>query len=130
MVGVGAVLEAMAGLKADHGGKYRTSIGDLLKLLDLNSALAECEEVGEELDLHVGADGTAEQNIALHCAVMEKLAGDRGHCARSSSRLTADQWAAAPSIRRHPVIGSQVLGTPIFWMADFICTSKSCSYTR
>lgn len=77
-VDVGAVLEAMASMKADHGGNYRTSIVDLLKLLDLDSSLAARKELGQELGVHVGADGTAEQNIALHRAVMEKLASNGG----------------------------------------------------
>ncbi|WP_083274829.1 DUF3597 domain-containing protein [Novosphingobium resinovorum] len=77
-VDVGAVLEAMASMKADHGGNYRTSIVDLLKLLDLDSSLAARKELGQELDVHVGADGTAEQNIALHRAVMDKLASNGG----------------------------------------------------
>ncbi|MFT4052987.1 MAG: DUF3597 family protein [Novosphingobium sp.] len=77
-VDVGAVLEAMASMKADHGGNYRTSIVDLLKLLDLDSSLAARKELGEELGVHAGADGTAEQNIALHRAVMDKLASNGG----------------------------------------------------
>lgn len=77
-VDVGAVLEAMAGMKPDHGGNYRTSIVDLLKLLDLDSSLAARKELGEELGVHAGADGTAEQNIALHRAVMDKLASNGG----------------------------------------------------
>jgi hypothetical protein len=77
-VDVGAVLDAMASMKADHGGNYRTSIVDLLKLLDLDSSLAARKELGEELDVHAGADGTAEQNIALHRAVMDKLASNGG----------------------------------------------------
>ncbi|WP_232493282.1 DUF3597 domain-containing protein [Novosphingobium kaempferiae] len=77
-VDVGAVLEAMAAMKADHGGNYRTSIVDLLKLLDLDSSLAARKELAQELGVHAGADGTAEQNIALHRAVMDKLASNGG----------------------------------------------------
>lgn len=77
-VDVGAVLEAMAAMKADHGGNYRTSIVDLLKLLDLDSSLAARKELGHELGVHAGADGTTEQNIALHRAVMDKLASNGG----------------------------------------------------
>ncbi len=77
-VDVGAVLEAMAEMKPDHGGNYRTSIVDLLKLLDLDSSLAARKELAEELAVHAGADGTAEQNIALHRAVMDKLASNGG----------------------------------------------------
>ncbi|EIZ79870.1 hypothetical protein WSK_1546 [Novosphingobium sp. Rr 2-17] len=77
-VDVGAVLEAMAGMKPDHGGNYQTSIVDLLKLLDLDSSLSARKELGEELGVHAGADGSAEQNIALHRAVMDKLAANGG----------------------------------------------------
>lgn len=76
-VDVGAVLSAMAGMK-DGGGNYQTSIVDLLKLLDLDSSLAARRDLAAELGVHAGADGTAEQNIALHKAVMDKLAANGG----------------------------------------------------
>jgi len=60
------------------GGNYRTSIVDLLKLLDLDSSLNARKELAQELNVHAGADGTAEQNIALHKAVMQKLAENGG----------------------------------------------------
>lgn len=77
-VDVGAVLETMAGMKPDKGGNYRTSIVDLLKLLDLDSSLSARKELAEELGVHAGDHGTAEQNIALHRAVMDKLAANGG----------------------------------------------------
>lgn len=77
-VDVGAVLDAMAGMKSDHGGNYRSSIVDLLKLLDLDSSLAARKELAEELNVHAGEHGSAEQNIALHKAVMNKLAENGG----------------------------------------------------
>jgi 3-oxoacyl-ACP reductase-like protein len=77
-VDVGAVLETMAGMKPDKGGNYRSSIVDLLKLLDLDSSLTARKELAAELDVHAGEDGTAEQNIALHRAVMDKLAANGG----------------------------------------------------
>jgi hypothetical protein len=76
-VDVGKVLSEMASMK-DGGGNYQTSIVDLLKLLDLDSSLAARKELGEELGVHAGADGSAEQNIALHKAVMAKLAENGG----------------------------------------------------
>ena len=76
-VDVGRVLEELASMK-DGGGNYRSSIVDLLKLLDLDSSLAARKELAGELNVHAGADGTAEQNIALHKAVMEKLAANGG----------------------------------------------------
>ncbi len=77
-VDVGAVLEAMAEMKRDQGGNYRSSIVDLLKMLDLESSLSARKELADELGVHAGADGSAEQNIALHRAVMDKLAANGG----------------------------------------------------
>jgi 3-oxoacyl-ACP reductase-like protein len=76
-VDVGAVLSAMAEKKGG-GGNYQSSIVDLLKLLDLDSSLAARKELAQELNVHVGADGSAEENIALHKAVMQKLAENGG----------------------------------------------------
>jgi hypothetical protein len=77
-VDVGAVLSAMAGAKADSGGNYQSSIVDLLKLLDLDSSLTARKELADELSVRAGADGSAEQNIALHRAVMDRLAANGG----------------------------------------------------
>lgn len=76
-VDVGAVLENMATAKNDQGN-YKTSIVDLLKLLDLDSSLDARRELAEELNVHAGEHGSAEQNIALHKAVMQKLAENGG----------------------------------------------------
>jgi hypothetical protein len=76
-VDVGAVLEEMASMKGG-GGNYQSSIVDLLKLLDLDSSLSARKELADELNVHVADDGTAEQNIALHKAVMGKLAENGG----------------------------------------------------
>ena len=76
-VDVEAVLTAMASEKGG-GGNWQTSIVDLLKLLDLDSSLTARKELGGELNIHAGADGSAEQNIALHKAVMGKLAENGG----------------------------------------------------
>jgi hypothetical protein len=75
-VDVGAVLSEMASMK-DGGGNYQSSIVDLLKLLDLDSSLTARKELAAELNVHA-ADGSAEQNIALHKAVMQKLADNGG----------------------------------------------------
>ena len=76
-VDVGAVLSEMASLKGG-GGNYQTSIVDLLKLLDLDASLSARKELANELDVHAGADGSADENIALHKAVMAKLAENGG----------------------------------------------------
>ncbi len=78
-VDVDAVLTKLASTKGG-GGKvhWQTSIVDLLKLLDLDSSLASRKELAQELNLRAGADGSAEQNIALSKAVMQKLAENGG----------------------------------------------------
>ena len=76
-VDVGAVLSEMASMKGG-GGNYQSSIVDLLKLLDLDSSLDARKELADELGVHAGDHGSAEQNIALHKAVMNKLAENGG----------------------------------------------------
>lgn len=76
-VDVGAVLTQMASTNGE-GLNWQTSIVDLLKLLDMDSSLAARKELAGELNVHVGADGTAEENIALHKAVMQKLSENGG----------------------------------------------------
>jgi pyruvate/2-oxoglutarate dehydrogenase complex dihydrolipoamide acyltransferase (E2) component len=77
-VDVGAVLTEMALMQDGGGGNYRTSIVDLLHLLGLDHSLEARKELADELGVHAGAPGTAEQNIALHKAVMAKLAENGG----------------------------------------------------
>lgn len=77
-VDVGSVLEAMASMTPDHGGSYKSSIVDLLKLLGLDSSLSARKELAAELNVHAGDHGSAEQNIALHRSVMDKLAQNGG----------------------------------------------------
>ena len=76
-VDVGAVLSNLAA-KKNGGGNYETSIVDLLKLLDMDSSLDARKQLANELNVHIGADGSAEENIALHKAVMDKLAANGG----------------------------------------------------
>lgn len=76
-VDVEAVLSDLAETRGG-GGNWRTSIVDLLKLLDLDSSLAARKELAEELDVHAGEHGSAEQNIALSKAVWKKLAENGG----------------------------------------------------
>ncbi len=62
----------------NSGGNYQSSIVDLLKLLDLDSSLTARKELASELNVNAAADGSAEQNIALHKAVMQKLSDNGG----------------------------------------------------
>jgi len=76
-VDVEAVLTSMAEMQGG-GGNWRTSIVDLLKLLHMDSSLQARTELADELGVHAGDHGSAEQNIALHKAVMKKLAENGG----------------------------------------------------
>jgi hypothetical protein len=76
-VDIDKVLQEMASKKGG-GGNYRESIVDLLKLLDLDSSLNARKELAQELGVNAGAHGSAEQNIALHKAVMRKVAENGG----------------------------------------------------
>ena len=76
-VDIDAVLSQMAKSKGG-GGNYRESIVDLLKLLDLDSSLDARKELATELKVNAGAHGSAEQNIALHKAVMREVAKNGG----------------------------------------------------
>jgi hypothetical protein len=78
-VDVEAVLVSMAELKGEGAaGNWRTSIVDLLKLLGLDSSLEARKELAQELGVHSGPHGSAEQNIALSKAVWRKLAENGG----------------------------------------------------
>ena len=77
-VDVEKVLKEMASKKSGGGGNYRESIVDLLKLLDLDSSLEARKELAKELGVNAGAHGSAEQNIALHKAVMREVAKNGG----------------------------------------------------
>jgi hypothetical protein len=76
-VDIDAVLSQLAEKKGG-GGNYRESIVDLLKLLDLDSSMNARKELAEELGVNAGAHGSAEQNIALHKAVIRKLEENGG----------------------------------------------------
>ena len=76
-VDVEKVLSDLAAKKGG-GGNWRTSIVDTLKLLDMDSSLDARKQLAEELQVHAGAHGSAEQNIALQKAVMSKLAENGG----------------------------------------------------
>ena len=72
-----AVMQGYA-KSAGGGGNWRESIVDLLKMLDIDSSLDARKELAKELGVNAGAHGSAEQNIALHKAVMKKIAENGG----------------------------------------------------
>lgn len=57
---------------------WRTSIVDLMKLVGMESSLAERKELAHELGYDGALDGSAEMNIWLHKAVMRELAANGG----------------------------------------------------
>jgi hypothetical protein len=76
-VDVEAILVEIAAEKGG-GGNWRTSIVDLLKMLDLDSSLEARKELAADLGVNAGAHGSAEQNIALSKAVWAALAKNGG----------------------------------------------------
>ena len=76
-VDVDAVLADLAS-KKEEKLNYKSSIVDLMKLLDLDSSLANRKELATELGYTGDKDGSAEMNIWLHKAVMEELEKNGG----------------------------------------------------
>lgn len=76
-VDVEAILAEMAAQNSQQLN-WRTSIVDLMKLLDLESSLAERRELATELGYTGDQQDTATMNIWLHKQVMKKLAENGG----------------------------------------------------
>ncbi|WP_296252787.1 DUF3597 domain-containing protein [Pseudomonas sp. UBA4194] len=76
-VDVAQKLETLAG-QSSAELNWRTSIVDLLKLLDMDSSLTARKELAEELHYTGSTDDSAAMNIWLHSAVMKKLAENGG----------------------------------------------------
>jgi len=76
-VDVEAILSGEAA-KAGQDLNWRTSIVDLMKLLGIDSSLANRKELATELGYTGALDGSAEMNIWLHKAVMRELAANGG----------------------------------------------------
>jgi hypothetical protein len=77
-VDVEEVLASIASAKGNPDLNYRTSIVDLLKLLDMDSSLDNRKELATELGYTGPKDGSAEMNIWLHKEVMRQLAANGG----------------------------------------------------
>lgn len=76
-VDVEAVLTSLAE-KNPEKLNWRTSIVDLLKLLQLDSSLASRKELAQELHFTGDTNDSASMNIWLHRQVMTKLAENGG----------------------------------------------------
>ena len=77
-VDVEAVLRQISQEKGNPQLNYDSSIVDLMKLLGLDSSLANREQLATELGYTGPKDGSAEMNIWLHKAVMQELAKNGG----------------------------------------------------
>lgn len=74
-------VESILTTKAQQAGQqlnWRTSIVDLLKLLDLDSSLQSRKELAQELHYTGDTGDSASMNIWLHRQVMNKLAENGG----------------------------------------------------
>jgi hypothetical protein len=76
-VDVEAVLEARAG-KSPQKLNWRTSIVDLMKLLDLDSSLENRKELARELGYAGPSGDSAAMNVWLHKRVMQELQKNGG----------------------------------------------------
>ena len=72
-VDVEQALEDISRQKGNPNLDWRRSIVDLMKLLDLDSSLANRAELATELGYQGEKNGSAEMNIWLHRRVMEEL---------------------------------------------------------
>ena len=68
----------LAALAAGKDLNWRTSIVDLMKLVGIDSSLANRKELAMELGYTGDLEGSAEMNIWLHKAVMRELAKNGG----------------------------------------------------
>ena len=71
------VLEKAAASKKEKLN-WRTSIVDLMKVLDLDSSLAARKELAQELGYTGDTNDSAKMNVWLHKQVMNKLAANGG----------------------------------------------------
>jgi hypothetical protein len=71
------ILEQAAAAKKEKLN-WRTSIVDLMKVLDLDSSLASRKELAKELGYTGDTSDSAKMNVWLHKQVMNKLAANGG----------------------------------------------------
>lgn len=71
-------IERIAQAKGNPALNWKTSIVDLLKLLDIDSSRENRNELAGELGYTGPKDGSAEMNIWLHKAVMQELGKSGG----------------------------------------------------
>ena len=76
-VDVAAILDGLAAANKQKLN-WKTSIVDLMKLLDLDSSLTDRKSLAEELNYSGDMNDSASMNIWLHKQVMNKLAENGG----------------------------------------------------
>ena len=76
-VDVAAILDDLAS-KASQPLNWKTSIVDLMKLLNLDSSLTARKELAKELNYTGDTNDSATMNVWLHKQVMNKLAANGG----------------------------------------------------
>lgn len=72
------MIEGIAAKSGHSDYNWKTSIVDLMKLLNLDSSLTARKELATELGYKGALDGSAEMNVWLHKQVMDKLAESGG----------------------------------------------------
>ena len=77
-VDVVQTLNQIAAKKGNPDLNYKSSIVDLMKLLDMDSSLDNRKELATEFGYTGAKDGSAEMNIWLHREVMRQLAANGG----------------------------------------------------
>ena len=77
-VDVEQVLNDISAQKGNPDLNWKSSIVDLMKLLGMDSSLANRETLATELGYTGAKDGSAEMNIWLHKEVMRQLAANGG----------------------------------------------------
>lgn len=73
MIDADAALEKIAHQKGDPHLDWNHSIVDLMKLIGMDPSLDNRKELATELGYTGAKDGSAEMNIWLHKAVMERI---------------------------------------------------------
>jgi len=76
-VDVDAVLTKLAAASKEHLD-WKTSIVDLMKLLNLDSSLTARKALAQELHYTGDTNNSAAMNVWLHAQVMQKLAANGG----------------------------------------------------
>ena len=77
-IDVNAVLTQRMAARGGPALNWKTSIADLMRLLDLDPSLDNRKALATELGYTGAKDGSAEMNIWLHRKVMEGLAANGG----------------------------------------------------